>query len=240
MDIYERQYKLRNADVDLYRRLRPSVLLTMLQEAAIAHTEALGMGRDKTLDRGLLWIIALQRISIRRMPVYDEKITVQTWPGKTMHVFFPRYYRVVAEDGEVLIEGSALWTLMDQSTRSAVFPDEHGVVIQGTVTGMESALPRPPRSIEPTAEAVFKVPYSYLDLNGHMNNVRYLDLAEDVLPPELHTRALREVLVEYTNEAKLGEQITLQFGNQANVWLIQGRTERRLFRMRLEYDSIDN
>lgn len=216
------------------------MLLTMLQEAAIAHTEELGMGRGKTLDRGLLWIIALQRISIRRMPVYDERITVQTWPGKTMHVFFPRYYRVTGEDGQVLVEGSALWTLMDQTTRSAVFPDEHGVEIPGTVTGMETALPRPPRSIEFTAEAVFTVPYSYLDLNGHMNNVRYLDLAEDVLPPELHTQALREILVEYTNEAKLGEQITLQYGNQDRIWLIQGQTGKRLFRMRMEYDPVEH
>lgn len=240
MEIYQKQYKLRNADVDLYRRLRPSVLLTMLQECAIAHTEELGMGRDKTLDRGLLWIIALQRISIRRMPVYDERITVRTWPGKTMHVFFPRYYEVVAEDGQVLIRGSALWTLMNQATRSAVFPDEHGIVIQGVVTGTETPLPRPPRSIALTEEAGFTVPYSYLDLNGHMNNVRYLDLAEDVLPAELHTRPLREILVEYTNEAKLGERIKLQFGSQDGVWFLLGQTEKRLFRLRLEYGEANN
>lgn len=235
MEIYEKQFKLRNADVDLYRRLRPSVLLTMLQEAAIAHTEALGMGRDKTLDRGLLWVVVLQRISIRRMPVYDEVIDLRTWAGKTMHVFFPRYFRITGADGQVLIEGSALWTLMDQTTRSAVFPDEHEVVIPGVVTGMESPLPRPPRSIPLTGEAVFTVPYSYLDLNGHMNNVRYLDLAEDVLPPELHTRPLREVVVEYTNEAKLWEEITLSFGSQDGVWLLLGQTGKRLFRMRLTY-----
>ena len=105
--VYTKTLKLRNADVDQYRRLRPSVLFGMLQEAAIAHTEALGMGREKTLDRGLLWIVALQQVSIRRMPVYDETVTLYSWPGKTMHLFFPRYFRMTDAAGEVLLEGSA-------------------------------------------------------------------------------------------------------------------------------------
>lgn len=232
--------KLRNADVDMHRRLRPSVLFAMLQEAAIAHTEQLGMGRHMTLDRGLLWIITLQQLTVRRMPCYDETVTVCSWPGKTMHVFFPRYYRMTDAAGELLLEGSALWTLMDEKTRSAVFPDEHGIVIPGLTTGMETPLPRPPRPLPLTEEACFTVPYSYIDLNGHMNNVRYLDLAEDTLPPELHERALRSVQVEYCGEAKPGEQLGLRWGSQGNFWYFTGEAGRRVFRMRLEYGDGEN
>ena len=238
--VYTRQYKLKNADVDLHRRLRPSVLFTMLQEAAIAHTEALGMGRDKTLDRGLLWVVTLQRITVHRMPRYDETVTLASWPGKTMHVLFPRYYRMTDGSGQVLLEGSALWTLMDQESRTMVFPDEHGVVIPGHITGWETPLPRAPKPLALTEAAEYTVPYSSIDLNGHMNNVRYLDLAEDVLPAELHTRPLREILVEYTNEAKLGERIKLQFGSQDGVWFLLGQTEKRLFRLRLEYGEAES
>ena len=237
--IYSITRKLRNTDVDMRRRLRPSVLLAMLQEAAIAHTEQLGMGRDKTLDRGLLWIITLQQLTVRRMPCYDEVITLESWPGKTMHVFFPRYYRVTDAAGEVLIEGSAYWTLMDRDTRSAVFPDEHGIAISGVVTGRETPLPRPPRPLPQTDEAVFTVPYSYIDLNGHMNNVRYLDLAEDVLPPRLHELALRAVQIEYAGEAKLGERLTVRWGSEGGLWYLTGESEKRVFRMRLEYGEAE-
>jgi acyl-ACP thioesterase len=239
-NVYSVTRKLRNADVDMHRRLRPSVLLAMLQEAAIAHTEQLGMGRHMTLDRGLLWIITLQQLTVRRMPCYDETITVESWPGKTMHVFFPRYYRVTGEGGEVLVEGSALWTLMDEKTRSAVFPDEHGIVIPGVVTGRETPLPRPPRPLELTAETAFTVPYSYVDLNGHMNNVRYLDLAEDALPAELHERALRALQIEYCGEARLGAVLRLRWGSDGGIWYLAGEAEKRVFRMRLEYDPVDN
>ena len=90
MSMYHQELLLRSKDVDLHRRLRTSRLFELLQEASIAHTEQLGMGRDKTLDKGLLWIVGLQRAEIRRMPEYDEQILLKSWPGETMHLFFPR------------------------------------------------------------------------------------------------------------------------------------------------------
>ena len=77
------------------------------------------------------------------MPEYDETITLESWPGETMHLLFPRYYRVLDEKGAVLLSASALWALVDQETRRMVFPDRHGVVIEGEVTGHEIALPSP-------------------------------------------------------------------------------------------------
>ena len=143
--IYEKPYQLKSSDVNRWQRLRTSVMMRWLQEAAIAHTEELGMGREKTLDKGILWIISLQRTEILRMPVYDEKIVVRSWPGKTMHVFFPRYYELVSEDGsEVMVRASALWMLLDEKTRRFVFPESYGISIEGCVTGREIALPSSP------------------------------------------------------------------------------------------------
>ena len=68
MTLYRTTHTLLSSDVDASRRLRLSTLFTMLQEASIAHTAALGMGRDKTLDRGLLWIITLQQAAVQWTP----------------------------------------------------------------------------------------------------------------------------------------------------------------------------
>jgi acyl-ACP thioesterase len=87
MSIYCETLQLRSRDVDLHRRLRTSRLFELFQEASIRHTEQLGMGREKTLDKGLLWIVTLQEAIIARMPVYDETVTLESWPGETMHVF---------------------------------------------------------------------------------------------------------------------------------------------------------
>ena len=66
-EIYTERLTLRSRDVDMFRRLRTSELFKLLQEASIRHTEQLGMGRDRTLDRGILWVLLMQRAEIVRM-----------------------------------------------------------------------------------------------------------------------------------------------------------------------------
>ena len=55
----------------MYRRLRISTMFEWFQEGSITHTEELGCGREKTLDKGLLWVVTLQRAEIGRLPLYD-------------------------------------------------------------------------------------------------------------------------------------------------------------------------
>ena len=235
--MYREELLLRSKDVDLHRRLRTSRLFELLQEASIRHTEQLGMGRDKTLDKGLLWIVGLQRAEIARMPVYDEQIILKSWPGQTIHLFFPRYYQLETADGEVLVRASALWTLVDQETRKVVFPEKYGVVIEGENTGEEIALPSSPRKLELTEADPFRVPYSYVDLNGHMNNTRYFDLAEDCIPASREGRPLRLVQTEYVSEARLGDELFVRWGSDGKVFYLQGEGEKPVFRMRLEYEE---
>ncbi len=237
MSMYHQELLLRSKDVDLHRRLRTSRLFELLQEASIAHTEQLGMGRDKTLDKGLLWIVGLQRAEIRRMPEYDEQILLKSWPGETMHLFFPRYYQMETAAGELLLRSSALWTLVDQETRKVVFPEKYGVVIPGERTGEEIALPSSPRRLELTESLPFRVPYSYVDLNGHMNNTRYFDLAEDCVPGSREGRRLRLVQTEYVSEAKLGDELRVRWGCEGGSFFLLGENEKPVFRMRLEYDG---
>ena len=234
--MFRRELLLRSKDVDLHRRLRTSRLFELLQEASIRHTEELGMGRDKTLDKGILWMVGLQRAEIRRMPVYDEQIVLKSWPGKTMHLFFPRYYQLETAAGEPLLKASALWTLVDEKTRKVVFPEKYGVVIEGEVTGEEISLPASPRKLETDRAEPFRVPYSYVDLNGHMNNTRYFDLAEDCIPASRNGRPLRLVQAEYVSEARIGDELLVRWGGDGKSFYLLGEGEKPVFRMRLEYD----
>jgi acyl-ACP thioesterase len=212
--ILKKTFRVTSSDVDLWRRMRPSVLFRLVQEAAIAHTEALGMGREKTLDRGILWIVTLQSAEIRRMPEYDDDLVLRSWPGETMHVLFPRYFALDTEAGEPLVRVSAIWTLLDAEKRSMVFPEKAGIHIDGGKTGDEIALPSPPRPVPFTDSADFTVPYSYVDLNGHMNNTRYFDLAEDLLPYAKDGRRLTRLSTEFAREIPLGETVSVRWGEE--------------------------
>lgn len=237
MSLYERQLLLRSKDVDLYRRLRTSVLFELLQEAAITHTEELGMGREKTLDRGLLWVVTMQRAEITRMPEYDERITLRSWPGETMHVFFPRHYSITDAEGNTLVRANALWMLVDAKTRRMIFPDRYGIVIEGQELGGELPLPASPSRLETDSERRFTVPYSYVDLNGHMNNTRYFDLMEDCIPAAASGKLLRELTVEYSSEVRLNDTLSLRWGGENDRYYLEGALEKPCFRMALRYSE---
>ena len=234
--IWSRELTLRTKDVDMHRRMRTSRLLELLQEASIAHTEELGWPRSTTLDRGFLWMIAMQRIEIARMPEYDEAITLSSWPGPMMHVLFPRQYLVEDAQGNVLIRGSALWTLVDRETRAMADPDVHGVVIPGMSTERDLPLPGIVRPEECDRKAGIEVPFSYCDLNGHMNNTRYLDVVEDHLAGPAEGRELASVAVQYSAEVRYGDEVLLRWHEDGDGAFAEGSKDGRdCFRVRLGY-----
>ena len=237
MDLYKKEIRLLSTDVDVYRRLRLSALFTRMQEAAIEHTTALGAGREKTLDKGFLWIVTQQQVQIRRIPEYDERLTHLDWPGKTMHLYFPRYFRLVDAKGSVLFEAVSYWVLIDEKTRALVFPESHDIYIKEIVTGNELAMPGRLRRQEAESSCSFKVPYSYIDLNGHMNNARYYDLAMDLMPEALRRRSPCELTSEHIGEARLGDTLSVACAASDDSFYICGEKDKPVFRMKLRFEQ---
>jgi medium-chain acyl-[acyl-carrier-protein] hydrolase len=211
--IYERSQLINTSVADRWGRLRPSSMLAMLQEAAGEQCHLLGLGGDYLAPKGLFWAIIRQSVQINRLPVIGETLTVQTWPGETTKVAYPRYYVGRNQRREELFRGVALWLLMDRKTRAMVLPGKGGVLVPGI--HLEGELPMP-RSIAPAnlpQHIQRQVRYTQLDTNGHMSNTKYLDWMEDLLPAQFHKeRQLASVQISYLAEALEGQKIDLQWG----------------------------
>ena len=235
--MYIRNFKISSTDVAMNRKLRISALLRMAQDATVEHTTELGMGRDKTLDRGFLWVIIRQVTKIYRLPEYDESVRLETWPGNMMHVFFPRYTRLLSESGEVLAEISAFWTLINAETRQLISPESEGIIVPGETTGNEFPLPYEviAKNIVTDETFEFTVPYSYADINGHMSNLRYLDIVEDVLPDSVRMRQPSKIICEYANEIRFAETVKISYGHDGNRWLFRGDGDKHKFSVLMEY-----
>ena len=231
MSIYEISHRVNASDADVFRRLRLSRLFLLMQEAAGEHSELLDVGKKRTTDRGYAWIITRYRAEITRMPMYDESFTLRTWPGRGMYGLYPRFFSLIGGEGETLLRVSSQWAVMELDARRVVLPGESGILVPEEKTGGELSLPRPIRGGAETNSAPFTVPLSYLDMNGHMNNTRYFDLMEDTLPPASEGRALRELTVEYKSELRLGERVTLLWGEDDGEWSLSCES----FRMRVRY-----
>ena len=71
-----------------------------------------------------------------------------------------------------------------------------------------------------------KLRYSDTDLNGHVNNACYLDIACDALPLEVVKGGpLKFVSVKYHREIPLGSQVEVFYAPSADGWYVVGRRE---------------
>jgi len=180
---YEKKILIRSEQVDMTRKLRMSELFRLMEEASIAHTEKLGCTRDRTLDRGLLWIITRQQAEIEELPAYDEEITVRSWQGDMMHVFFPRFYEI-ERAGRVIVRGQALWMLIDEESRQMIMPEDYDIFIPGRPGSDDMMLapvviPEELKEADPAIRQELVTRFSQVDINGHMNNTRYFVIIDD-------------------------------------------------------------
>lgn len=229
--IYQKTIKILASDVDIHQHLRMSALTRFLQEASIAHTELLGCTREKTFDRGLLWVVSRIRFQMTRPIFYDEEISLQTWPGKTMHVLFPRYYRICDKAEKTILNGSSIWLLIDAKKRTFLFPDRYGIEIPGIIREDETALPEELSAIPPDAnfrQTIRNVPYSDLDLNGHVNNTRYSDWIDDLHSVSWHGNHLpKTVQMNFRKEIRPEATVSLcwQEPEQDGLFKVEGKAD---------------
>lgn len=236
MSIFRKKHTVSAPDVSTGGVMRPSALLQLMQEAAFDHNEELGAGREKMLESGLLWMVTHHFVQITRMPVLGEELTLESWPGPMRYVMFPRYSRITDGSGNTLVNASSVWVLTDNAARRIVSPAQYGISLPGEVTGYEVPIPWRIEEKETDHSQLFTVPYSYVDMNGHMNNARYFDLAEDCVPAAYEGRKLIEMRCEYHRELLSGQTVRIDSGCSGGEFYLCGGDEKPYFRLSMKYE----
>ena len=210
--IYQQHFTITDNCVDCFGRLKNSTLLYFAQEVAGQHFSEISMDYEALAQKGMFWAIIRQKVQITRMPRRGETIRVETWPMPTTRVAYPRSVVAYDEAGQEVFRSISLWVLMDLDSRNMILPGKSGISVIGTLRGNELAAPA---SLTPkvlTQSRTRPVCFTDLDRNGHMNNTRYLDWIDDLLPSSFHkTHAPKELTVCYLSEAKEGQSLDIHW-----------------------------
>ena len=210
---YAQNFQINDNVVDRYGRLMPSKILFFAQEVAGQHCNLLSVDYDTLAQKRMFWAVIRHRVQVTRLPLRGETIRVETWPMPTTRVAFPRSVVAYDEEGKECFRSISLWVLMDLDTRNMILPGKSGISVVGTLRGTELAAPNSlvPKSLN--ASLSRSVCFTDLDRNGHMNNTRYLDWIDDLLPSEFHRQhEIREFTVCYLSEAREGQELQLHWG----------------------------
>lgn len=197
---------------DRFGRCKPAFLLRFAQDAATSHCLELGTDWDTMAAKGYFWAVIRQRMEITRLPASGETVTVKTWPMPTSRVAYPRATAAYDAQGNELFKVMSLWVIMDRETRAMIRPDRSGVDVLGTTFGTELPAPTGLNFKELAEVSQRTVGFTELDINGHMNNTRYLDWLCDLLPSDFHKdHPVKAVTICYLSEALEGQHVQLRW-----------------------------
>lgn len=225
---YSQAYTVSAIHLDCFGRVKPSVLLHFAQEAAGAHCMELALDWETLAKKNMFWAVIRHKVQITRLPVVGEEITVETWPMPTTRSAFPRATIAYDKQGNEVFRSISLWVLMDMNSRTMVLPGKSGIELNGSLRGNELALPSSilPKTLENMQSRWVR--YTELDRNGHVNNTRYMDWIDDLLPSAFHGQhPIREFTICYLSEAREGQKIDLNWQVlEGNFLQVDGCRER--------------
>lgn len=218
--------------VDFKGNLKLDVMMRLFQEAAIADVSKLGFPPHVTFAKNLLWVLAKEYVEIYRLPKFEEKVVVKSWPGKRYMFIFERHYEIADELGNVLVRSTGLWSLINRETRKVADPVKEGIDIQGTLHGDEIRCPMRLSFDELSDKTLFSPKYSQIDINGHLNNTAYFTVALDLIPIDfIKKNDPKSFWVSFKKEIKLGDEVTINYGLLDNTYCFESDN----FQIKIDY-----
>ena len=192
------------ADMNGHIKL-PDVVLLSLQVSGMQSIE-LGVG-DKTIleNYNLVWIISGYDIEVIRLPRFGEEITIETEALSYNRLFCYRRFTIYDEVGQELIHMMTTFVLMDRDSRKvhAVEPE----IVAPYQSEFSKKLLRGPKyqSLENPISKDYHVRFYDLDMNGHVNNSKYLDWIFEVMGADFLTHYIpKKINLKYVKEVRPG------------------------------------
>ena len=225
MKTFEETFPIRSRDCDLNGAWRPSAILASMQDISGEHSLLLGCGRMELLKKNMVWVLSRMELHMDRYPHKGEKITLTTFPTPTRLSFFPRYYILTDEHGEMIGKAGSLWLLMDIHTRHLLPPGDIARLIpDNRDLSVPMRLPATVGALQGEEFLSTHQPvYTDLDVNGHVNNTRYVDWLCNVLGIEtMRAFEPESIIINYNREVLPDQLVTLRRILRGQEYRLQG------------------
>ena len=182
--------------------------------AADFHSTDRGFGMRYLLTIQRSWVLSRLAIEMVDMPSMYTRFNVETWVESAMRYFTNRNFAVVGEDGKAYGYGRSIWAMIDTESRQPtdILSINDGAINQWIEKDKECPIDRGGRvKMSDDAEFVRTIDTSYsdVDINGHINSVKYIEHVLDLWSLDRYkTHGIRRFEIAYVAEAHAGDQLS--------------------------------
>lgn len=203
-NIWKEQRLIEPFDVDTLRRLRPQTLFAFLLNSAWNHAKGTSYGHDELSARNMKWVLIKMQMLIKRLPRWGERITIETWGKRRVKLYALRDFIVMSDGGEKIVSATSSWMVLDKTSGRPQRFDRKSDSLpwQPGKDEMETSLEKVRELKGGKQTGRFRVLFSDIDVNHHVNSARYLQWMIDSHAHEyLETSGLGSIELSFLSEA---------------------------------------
>ena len=224
--------------VDASQKLKLPYFFSLFQDIACENAEEIGCGKKVITDRGYDWVIMRVKAEFYEPIMFGDTHELYTYPYLFKNSFiFVRNAGIKSKQNKTLAKLTSMWALMDHKTRKIqVRPD---VPYASEYFG-DDPLPLPNKLKEEEVTRLYsrQMRYSDCDINGHVNNTRYIEMICDVFDLEFYMH-------HYFKSVELNYMFELKDGDLVDVWVSSDKTyiecrveDKTMFSAKLEFEEV--
>lgn len=189
-------------------------LAGMLLETAGKHAEQFGFGYHDMIQNNVYWVLARMHVRMQSYPKMGEQVIIETWPKGPDRLFFLRDYKMSTPEGDPLMLGTTAWLLLDGKTGRPTKMNNSLDFQDYQIPGLH-AIPEVPDKLpsisDPDRQRMITARYSDLDINQHVNALKYIEWMQDFYVEELYKSVnVRECQINYQLETRFGEEVEVR------------------------------
>ncbi len=225
------KFKITSADTDIKGRLKVSSLENYLIQSAINSASKLGFGFNDLQRNSLFWVLSRISIEIYRPVLWDEDITIETWPKNLEKILYLRDFIVRDSANKIIAKSTSGWLAIDSNSKRPKKIDAIKPKVFYILKDKHALEETPPKISSVKKGDIFEVKtlFSDIDLNGHLTSTRYLDKMTDTFPTDFLIKnypkqisinyikeTIPEEIIEITREQNSEKSFTFEGKNLSN------------------------
>lgn len=217
--IFKGEFKIDIRDIDLENKLTNRAIMNYMEDMACRHSDEAGYGINDISKTKRIWLLLDWKLKVFDRPKYGDAIKVYTWSKGIERCYAYRDFEIYDSKENLIAIASTKWILMDSENFKLVKAEE------GMASKYNEELGRKVfekeelnKLIEPEqyiSEMECKIRKTDTDMNNHVHNLNYLDLAYEILPYNIsNCQQFENVRITYKKEIKAGSTVKLKYSKQ--------------------------
>lgn len=229
--IYSNNYKIGLEDIGINYEASNKALLKIMEDVACLHSASVGYGVFEIETKKRVWMLLDWKIKIIKRPIYNDEIKAETWSRKIERLYAYRDFQLKDKEGNIIAIGTSRWIFVDTDRRRPVRLTEDIAILYESEFD-KNVFEEEMEDIK-CEDYLFKKEYYIqrrdIDLNEHMHNLSYLDMAYEILPEDIYKNKIFDnVRIIYKKEIIYGERVECYYTEENNKYIITAKSEDKI------------